>query len=575
VNRAPARGLGRLFDWIDRRSGWVTAVRALAREPIPGGAAWFHTLGAIALFLLALELVTGVLLALWYAPSAATAWASVAFIQDQLTAGWFVRGLHSFGSSALIVVAALHLMQVLIWGAHRAPRELNWLVGLAMLGLVLASALTGYGLPWDQAGYWAKLVEVGVLGGTPLVGPLLERVVQGGGGFGSYTVTHLYTAHVVMLPAALLGLGAVHGLLVRRHRLTPHWSCSEVEAARTSQPYFPDQAVRDAFGATLVFAALVALVLVYRGAALEAPADPASSYLARPQWYALPLYQLRLLFQGPLEPVATLLLPGVAAGLLAALPFIDRGGDRRPQRRPLVMTGLALGLAGLMALGVMPVVDDARDPAFARHRRQVTAEAAQARQLAGRGVLPAGGTAVWHNDPAFEARALFDDRCAGCHTRDGEGGGEGPDLLDYNSRRWLTAFLRNPYAPRFFGGAKKADKGRMKPVEATDEEIGALAEFVYAQSGAPDVDLGLARQGRALFEGLNCDACHEANDPRGEAGGPNLVHRGRPDNIRRVIEHAGAPNLYGERSKMPRFAGKLAPEQIDQLTALVLQQQRR
>jgi ubiquinol-cytochrome c reductase cytochrome b subunit len=570
VSPGSSRGPGGLFDWIDRRSGWVTAVRALAAEPIPGGAAWFHTLGAVALFLLLLELVTGALLALYYAPSAATAWASVAFIQDQLTAGWFVRGLHSFGSSALIAVSALHLVQVVIWGAHRAPRELNWLVGLAMLGLVLAAAITGHGLPWDQAGYWAKLVEAGIVGEIPLVGPQLVRVLQGGDGLGSYTVTHLYAAHVALLPAGLLGLGALHGLLLRRHRLTPHWSCGDAEAARGSQPYFPQQAVRDAVAVTVVFLGVAGLVLVSGGAALEGPADPASSYQARPPWYLLPVYQLRLYLEGPAEPVATLVLPAVAVGLLAALPFLDRGGDRRPHRRPLVMATLALAAAALVVLAVTPVLTDAADPELARHRRQVADDGAQARQLARRGVLPAGGTAVWRNDPAFEARSLFEDRCAGCHTRDGVGGGEAPDLHDYNSRRWLAAFLRNPYAPRFFGGTKKPQKGRMEPVEATDEEIGALAEYVYSQSGASDVDAGLARQGQALFEGMNCDGCHETGDPGGGGTGPNLFRRGTTDYVRRVIEQAAAPNLYGERSKMPRFAGKLSAEQIEALAGLVL-----
>ena len=108
------------------------------RHPIPGGAAWFHALGAVATFLLAVEFVTGLFLAFYYAPSGHTAWASVAFIQDELTAGWFVRGLHSFGASALIVVAALHLVQVLVWGAYRAPRELNWIVGVLLLVVVVA-----------------------------------------------------------------------------------------------------------------------------------------------------------------------------------------------------------------------------------------------------------------------------------------------------------------------------------------------------------------------------------------------------------------------------------------------------
>lgn len=560
-----------LGEWIDNRTGLIGAGRAVLQQPIPGGAAWFHALGSMAAFLVVLELVTGLLLSFHYAPAATSAWASVAFIQDELTMGWFVRGLHSFGSSALIVVTGLHFLQVLIAGAYRAPRELNWIVGLLMFLLVLGLAITGYGLPWDQKGYWAKLVETGIVGQTPLVGALLEKVAQGGGAYGNYTVTRLHTVHVLVLPAALLTLLALHLRMVLRHRLTPRWGISDLEASRQAQPYFPGQAFRDTIGATLVTLVVVSFVLARRGASLEAPADPGSGYMARPEWYAVPLYQLRKYLEGPLEIVATLVIPGLVGGLVAALPFLDRGPHRHPLRRLPVMVATMVAVAGMAVLTVVPLLKDRADATFQSHRQDVAEQAIRARALARRGVLPEGGTAVWKNDPDYEALVLFKDKCATCHPMTGEGGSEGPDLRRYNSREWLTAFLHNPYGPRFFEGAKKPKPGSMKPVEGSTDEVAALVEFVYAQSAPGDADSVLAARGQALFSDKNCDACHEM-DGRTEARGPNLLHRGTLDYVRRTIEDPSAPALYGERAEMPRFVGKLSAEQIERLAHFVVKQ---
>ena len=563
-----------IAEWIDNRTGLMAAGRSIFFQPVPGGARWFHALGSAAAFLLVLEMVTGIFLSFYYSPGATTAWASVAFIQDELTLGWFVRGLHSFGSSALVVVTSLHLLQVLVMGAYRAPRELNWIVGLVMLLLVVVSAMTGYGLPWDQKGYWAKLVETSILGTTPVIGGLAEKVAQGGGAYGNYTVTHIYTVHALLLPGALLALLALHLRMVLRHRLTPIWSLSDADANRLAQPYWPAQAFRDAVASTVVMMVVVSFVLARRGANLEAPADPGSGYMARPEWYAVPLYQLRKFFEGPMELVATMVIPAVLGGLVAALPFLDRGPQRHPARRLPLMAATLVTVVGLGVLTAIPLLKDKRDKSFQAHRRQMDEDSIRARALARRGVLPEGGIAVWKNDPDYEAKVLFKDRCATCHSLSGEGGGEGPDFRDYNSRAWLTAFLHNPYGPRFFEGAKKPKPGSMKPVEGTTDEVAALVEFVYAQAEPGDVNMAIAKQGEALFSDKNCDACHEL-DGKTDARGPNLLHRGTLDYIRRTISDASAPVLYGERAKMPKFAGKLTPEQIERLAHFVLEQRAR
>ena len=149
----------RVLAWLNHRTGYGALVKVVTDEPIPGGARWWYTSGALLTFLLLVQGVTGVLLAAHYAPTTAGAWASTAFIQDTLTMGWFIRGLHNLGSSAMLVLCALHAVQVLLFGAYRAPREMTWIVGLGLGGLVLAFALSGTGLPWDESGYWEKAIR--------------------------------------------------------------------------------------------------------------------------------------------------------------------------------------------------------------------------------------------------------------------------------------------------------------------------------------------------------------------------------------------------------------------------------
>lgn len=322
----------RAAAWLDQRTGYSAVVRLITDEPIPGGARWWYVFGAILTFLLGLEFLTGMALASAYAPSVTTAWASTAFIQDTLTLGWFIRGLHSFGSTAMIVLAGIHLVQVLIFGAYKAPREMNWLVGLAMLGLLVVFALTGHGLPWDERGYWAKQVETSIVGTVPLVGAWLQTLLQGGDGYGNYTVTRFYALHTFLLPSTMVLALAVHLFLVRRHGVTPRWNKDEATLAHATQSYWPGQALRDttACGVTLVILALV--VIKTHGAPLDAPVDPLASSQVRPEWYALPLFQLRHYFGGALELVGTMVIPGVAAMLLAALPWLDAGPSRDPLR---------------------------------------------------------------------------------------------------------------------------------------------------------------------------------------------------------------------------------------------------
>ena len=177
--------------------------------------------------------------------------------------------------------------------------------------------------------------------------------------------------------------------------------------------------------------------------------------------------------------------------------------------------------------------------------------------------------AVYRNDPLFASREIWDERCGGCHGLAGAGGDKGPDLKDYNSRAWIRGFLQNPDGPLYMGTAK-LEKG-MKPVEGTPEELQALTEFVYAETGAADADRTRAGQGRDLLTNKDCDTCHDF-DGTGENDGPNLKGRGTLAWVRAVIADAGHGTLFGEKNKMPKFQNKLTPAEIEDLARFVIGQ---
>jgi ubiquinol-cytochrome c reductase cytochrome b subunit len=560
----PPKPTARLRAWLADRLGWDQLQDVIAGGSVAGGASLWHTLGSVAAGLFVLEAITGIALATAYAPAANTAWPSVFYIQDQMSMGWFVRGLHSFGSSALILVSGLHLAQVVLFGAYRRPRELNWMLGLAMLGVVVLFALSGYLLPWDQKGYWAKLVEATITGSAPIVGGAVQQIVQGGSAFGSLTLTHAYAFHALLLPAVFVGLLVLHIYLFRRHGYTPKWTLTAEQAAARAVPFWPDQAVRNAAVGSLVLSALALWTVARHGAPLESPADPTSSYLARPEWYALPLFQLRMYFEGPAEIVATMIIPGVATALAFALPFVDGGRSNRPRDRRAVLGGFVVAVLGLGALSAISLAKDARDPAFAKARADESARTENAFTFARKGI-PASGD-PFDNDPMRQARATWEERCAGCHGLTGTGGDKAPDLKDYNSRAWIRGFLLDPEGPLYMGPAK-LERG-MRAVDGTPEEIDALTEYVYAETGATDVDLAKAGRGHDLLSPKDCDTCHDF-DGKGENDGPNLKGRGTPKWIAAVIADAAHPLLFAERNKMPKFAAKLTPAEIEALASFI------
>ncbi len=194
-------------------------VAATLYEPVPGGARWRYVWGSTLVTAFFTQVVTGVFLWMAYSPSTQTAWESVFYIQYEMTGGWLLRGIHHFMAHAMVYLLVIHFVQVVIDGAYRAPRELNFVVGLVLMFLVLGMALTGYLLPWDQKGYWATTVATNLASQAPVVGAELRKLAIGGSDYGHQTLTRFFALHAGVLPGLLVVFLGMHIALFRRHGL--------------------------------------------------------------------------------------------------------------------------------------------------------------------------------------------------------------------------------------------------------------------------------------------------------------------------------------------------------------------
>src|SRR5262245_40024066 len=236
----------------------------------------------------------------------------------QVTFGRILRGLHFFGASFIVVASVVHMLRVVIFGSYKKPREVTWMTGVLLLLIILGFALSGYLLPWDQRAYWATTVTINIARSTPIVGEWISGLLRGGANLGALALLRWYAAHVFVLPAALIGFTVAHVYLMRRHGI----SGPIAPKAGASHPFYPAQALRDSIVVSVVFAALLTFAVAVP-APLDAIADPSeASYVPRPEWYFLSLFQLLKYFPGKLEPVATMVIPGTVIALLFLLPFI-------------------------------------------------------------------------------------------------------------------------------------------------------------------------------------------------------------------------------------------------------------
>ncbi len=218
-----------VVDWVDERTSLSGAGRWLLFRKVPKGTNWFYTLGSATMFAFLSQAVTGVFLAMYYRPDpAGGAYESIRHVTNEVFLGQFVRGMHKWGSSVMVILIFLHMGRTFFFGAYKYPRELNWVIGVVLLILTMVMSFTGYLLPFDQRAYWATIVGVNINGTGPLIGPYLSDFLRGGGEFGATTLSRFYAIHMLLIPGLLAALIGFHLYLVAKLGTTaPPWSKAE------------------------------------------------------------------------------------------------------------------------------------------------------------------------------------------------------------------------------------------------------------------------------------------------------------------------------------------------------------
>ena len=563
------------FDWADQRTGYKKLVHETLYENVPGGARWRYVWGSTLAFCFTIQVITG--LALWVAYSAGsqTAWESVYYIQHEMWGGWFLRGLHHYTAQAMTVLLVFHLMQVVIDGAYKAPREINFWSGVVLLLLVLALSLTGYLLPWDQKGFWATKVATSIAAITPFIGPELQKLVVGGSDYGHHTLTRFFALHAGVIPGVIIAFIVAHIYLFRRHGLTPKEPRRRPDAA-----FWPDQVLRDAVACLAVLLVVVFFIIRYRGAELGAPADASEQFsAARPEWYFLFLFQLLKYFPGGTEIWGAIVIPALLMGVLIAMPFVGKWklGHR------FNLGFLWAMLAGVGLLTYLARTEDAASPEFILAVHSAERDAARVIVLAQSpdGIPTAGAVTLLRNDALTQGPKLFAKNCASCHRYDGHDGlGSQPkdkisasDLKGFASREWIAGLLDPARVDslHYFGGSKQKTGKMVKFVKEDIAEfdaaqkaqlqkliIGLSAEAgLKAQSAADTRDAVVIAEGRKLVSStaMNCTDCHKfyaagTEDP----SAPDLTAYGSREWLLAFISDPSHARFYGERNdRMPAY----------------------
>ncbi|HKQ37879.1 MAG TPA: cytochrome b N-terminal domain-containing protein, partial [Verrucomicrobiae bacterium] len=534
----------------------------------PGGARWRYVWGSALTFALAVQFITGLFLWLAYNPSSQTAWESVYYIQHHMTGGAWLRGIHHFTAQAMNVLLVLHLMQVVIDGAYKAPREVNFWFGFVLLLLVLALSLTGYLLPWDQKGFWATKVATNIVAITPFIGPQLQKLIIGGADYGHHTLSRFFALHAGFLPGLIVVLLAGHIYLFRRHGLTVK------EPRRGPDTYFwPDQVLKDAVACLAVLATVLFLIIAGKGAELGGPADPTEPYsAARPEWYFLFLFQFLKYFPGGTEVWGAIVVPTLILVVMCLMPFFGKW-----RLGHLFNIGFLVAMfIGVALLTGLAIKDDRGNASFRAAKKAADHEAERIKVLAAAQGIPTSGAAnLLGEDPFVQGPKLFARNCSSCHRYGGDNAlGLTPkdpqsaaDLKGFASRDWIERLLDPAHitSTNYFGGTKfasgkmvkfvKKDLAEYTPQQKEQVRKALSAEAkLKSQAAAEPRDASDIAAGRALIKS-KCTECHAFGAADEDATGPDLTGYGSREWLIGFISNPAHPKFYGKRNdRMPRFA---------------------
>ena len=457
------------WEWLDDRLGWSSTIWPIVTHPVPK-VNWWYVLGSATMIAFIIQVVTGVALAFTYVPAPNSAYESLEFITERAVLGNVVRGIHYWGSSAMVVLVFAHMAHVFLVGAFKFPREVNWLTGVILLGMTLGMAFTGQLLRWNQDAYWAVALMSSMASRVPLIGDLLVDIIIAGQTVGGATLTRFYATHVFLLPAAMFVLVGAHLYLVVKHGVSEMPRAGRPVDPKTYRqeydellhkdgiPFWPDFAWKDVVFALIAGSFVLLLSIVVGAPELGEPADPTELEAhPKPDWYFLWLFTILSYSPPAIESLVIIGLPLLLGLALLAVPFVAPTGERSPWRRPW-----AVGIVGLSTIALALLIWEGYrapwSPELHAHLEPQTVARVQG--------------------SALQGAALFEQKgCLTCHEIAGAGGQRGPELTTVGSR--LT---RDQLVWRILYG------GNNMPAYGTalrPEEVVALVDFLAAQQGAP------------------------------------------------------------------------------------------
>lgn len=434
--RGAVRAVG---GWLEDRTGLVSILAPIMTHRVPRSATWWYVFGSATLMFFSLQVVTGILLATLYAPSASNAWQNLVYIDTQVPYGWMLRALHGWSSNAMVVMMLLHMGQVFLHATYKFPREMTWIVGVFLCLLTLALAFTGQVLRWDQDAYWGVGIGAAIADRIPLVGNQVRALLLGGPIISGETLSRFFALHVFVLPGLTIALVGFHLMLVLRHGISEmpkvgepvdpatYREAYEARVHRTGVPFWPDAAQRDLVFCGLALLALVAIALVMGPIGPGGFPDPTDIETnPRPDLPFLWIFGLVSLIPPASETIAMLVAPGVLILGLVLLPLISNGGERAPSRRPFMVLGVVLAAT---SLGIL-TWEGATSP-WSPVMDAWSASPTPVKYVKDRSPFELQGAVVLQNA-----------QCRNCHALGGEGGVRGPALDDVATRLSYDQLVR-------------------------------------------------------------------------------------------------------------------------------------
>jgi ubiquinol-cytochrome c reductase cytochrome b subunit len=416
-----------LWDWIDDRTGLAETIGPMLRHLAPRDSKWWFVFGSATMCAFMIQVISGIALAFAYIPSTNDAYATLNFITDQAPFGRFLRGLHYYGASAMVLMVGLHMAQVFLFGSYKFPREMNWATGVLLLGFTLVMGFTGQLLRWDQTAVWSVVVAAEQAGRVPLIGDWLARFTLGGDTVGGATLNRFFVIHVFIMPALVFAFVGLHLWLVLRHGISepptpgkpvdPKTYRQEYKELldKTGKPFWPDAAWRDVVFCVAMIVVMALLALILGPPILGKPPDP--SIIAanpKPDWYMLWYFAILALLPYGTEQYFMVFGPLLAGIVLIVLPFVFNHGERSARRRPWSIAAVILTVIMIGTLWVAGAKSK-WSPNF------------NAQPLSEKVVGAASG-------PVFEGAHLFYAKgCLSCHLIGKDGGRRGPNLTTIGS----------------------------------------------------------------------------------------------------------------------------------------------